>query len=230
MLFLIYIEGGVPVDRRVARTRRNIFYAFFRLVQTKPISEITVSELARHADIDRKTFYLHFQTVEDVYREFVQTIYTQVSEILTEAEERGQEHQKRIESGETLERPADVAPFDFVWFYDSLNRIMVENLAFFEKLSRDTTFMFLKNDFKNVLKQALMDHDSSLGDYQRSLYAEFIAAGAISLWTDWLQNKQVPLDQFRDSAIEVLREAWNMRGCRKTIAVNITDRVIPCDT
>ena len=39
------------------------------------------------------SFYLHFQTVEDVYREFVQTIYTQVSQILTEAEERGQEHQ-----------------------------------------------------------------------------------------------------------------------------------------
>ena len=33
-----------------------------------------------------------------------------------------------------------------------------------------------------------------------------------SLKTDWLQNKQMPLDQFRDSAIEVLREAWNMRG------------------
>ena len=29
------------MDRRVARTRRNIFYAFFRLVQTKPIDEIT---------------------------------------------------------------------------------------------------------------------------------------------------------------------------------------------
>lgn len=199
------------MDRRVARTRRNIFYAFFRLVQTKPIDEITVSELARHADIDRKTFYLHFQTVQDVYREFVQTIYAQVSQILTEAEQRGLEHQERLESGEVLERAADVAPFDFVWFYDSLNRIMVENLAFFEKLSKDTTFMFLKNDFKNVLKQALMDHDSGLGDYQGSLYAEFIAAGAISLWTDWLQNKQVPLDQFRDSAIKVLRDAWNMR-------------------
>lgn len=201
------------MDRRVARTRRNIFYAFFRLVQTKPISEITVSELARHADIDRKTFYLHFQTVQDVYREFVQTIYAQVSQILAESEQRGLEHQNRIESGEVLERASDVAPFDFVWFYDSLNQIMVENLAFFEKLSRDTTFMFLKNDFKNVLKQALMDHYSDWkGDYRQSLYAEFIAAGAISLWTDWLQNKQVPLDQFRDSAIEVLRKAWNMKG------------------
>lgn len=51
------------MDRRVARTKRNIYTAFFRLAQTKPISDITVSELARYADIDRKTFYLHFKTV-----------------------------------------------------------------------------------------------------------------------------------------------------------------------
>ena len=202
------------MDRRVARTKRNIFYAFFRLVQTKPINEITVSELARNADIDRKTFYLHFQTVQDVFGEFKQMIYEQVTEILAQAEQRGQEHQKQLEAGASLERAADVAPFDFVWFYDSLNRIMVENLSFFEKLSRDTTFMFLKNDFKNVLKQAIMDHyrdgDDVPGSYQQSLYAEFIAAGAISLWTDWLQNKQVPLEQFRDAAIEVLRDAWKL--------------------
>lgn len=89
---------------------------------------------------------------------------------------------------------------------------MIENLAFFEKLSRDATFMFLKNDFKNVLKLALLNHFCNRADkresYERSLYAEFISAGAISLWTDWLQNRQVSLEKFRDSAIEVLREAW----------------------
>jgi AcrR family transcriptional regulator len=58
------------MDRRVARTKKNIYYAFFQLVQTKAIDEITVSELARTADIDRKTFYLHYQTVQDVFVEF----------------------------------------------------------------------------------------------------------------------------------------------------------------
>ena len=200
------------MDRRVARTKRNIYTAFFRLVQTKPIREITVSELARHADIDRKTFYLHFKTVQDVFCEFKQMIYGQVLEILTEAERSGLEHQKKLDAGETLERAADVAPFDFVCFWDALDRIMIENLAFFEKLSKDTSFMFLKNDFKNVLKQALLDHfrdrEGDQGSYERDLHAEFISAGAIGLWTDWLQNRPVSLEKFRDTAIKVLREAW----------------------
>ncbi|MBQ1371132.1 MAG: hypothetical protein IIY38_08395 [Clostridia bacterium] len=202
------------MDRRVARTKKNIYYAFFRLVQTKAIDEISVSELARTADIDRKTFYLHYQTVQDVFLEFKQMIYDRLLEILAEAERRGKEHQAALDAGETLERAQDIAPFDFVYFYDSLNVIMIDNMAFLEKLSRDTTFMFLKNDFKNVMKQALIDYykewDGWESDYQSSLFAEFIAAGAISLWTDWLHHKQVPLDRFRDTAIEVLREAWKM--------------------
>lgn len=202
------------MDRRVARTKKNIYYAFFQLVQTKAIDEITVSELARTADIDRKTFYLHYQTVQDVFVEFKQMIYDRLLEILAEAERRGMEHQAELDAGKALERAENIAPFDFVYFYDSLNVIMMDNMAFFEKLSKDTTFMFLKNDFKNVLKQALMDYykdwEGWSSDYQASLYAEFIAAGAISLWTDWLHHKQVPLDVFRDAAIEVLREAWKM--------------------
>ena len=202
------------MDRRVARTKKNIYYAFFQLVQTKAIDEITVSELARTADIDRKTFYLHYQTVQDVFVEFKQMIHDRLLEILSEAERRGRENQEKLDAGETLERANDIAPFDFIYFYDSLNVIMMDNMAFFEKLSRDTTFMFLKNDFKNVLKQALMDHYKDWAgwssDYQASLYAEFVSAGAISLWTGWLHHKQVPLNEFRDSAIEVIREAWKM--------------------
>lgn len=202
------------MDRRVARTKKNIYYAFFQLVQTKAIDEITVSELARTADIDRKTFYLHYQTVQDVFVEFKQMIHDRLMEILAESERRGRENQAKLDAGEALERANDIAPFDFVYFYDSLNVIMMDNMAFFEKLSRDTTFMFLKNDFKNVLKEALLDYykgwDSWSSDYQASLYSEFVAAGAISLWTDWLHHKQVPLNEFRDSAIEVLREAWKM--------------------
>ena len=72
------------MDRRVARTKKNIYMAFFRLVQTKAIDDITVSELARTADIDRKTFYLHYQTVQDVFVEFKQMIYDSLLEILSE--------------------------------------------------------------------------------------------------------------------------------------------------
>lgn len=185
------------MDRRVARTKKNIYLAFFTLLQKKAMDEISVSELAREADVDRKTFYSHYQTVQDVFLEFKQGIYDRLMEVLDECED--------------PERPGDSEAFDFDHFYDAMNAIMIDNLAFFEKLSKDTGFMFLKNEFKNVLKQALLDHYEgrySADPYEAGLRAEFIAAGAISMWTDWLHHKQVPLDDFKEAAIRVLRGTW----------------------
>ncbi len=186
------------MDRRVARTKRSIYEAFFTLLQKKAMDDITVTELAALADIDRKTFYTHYQTVQDVYTEFKQSVYDEVIRTLEECETPGAEPGKE---------------FDFGLFYDRLHVVMTDNLAFFEKLSKDTSFMFLKNDFKNVLKQALNDYyrdKIDISDYKMNLYNDFIAAGTISMWTDWLHHKQVPLEEFRDTAIEVLREAWKM--------------------
>lgn len=46
-------------DRRVVRTRKAIREAFFKLMEDQDYHKITIASIAREADIDRKTFYLH---------------------------------------------------------------------------------------------------------------------------------------------------------------------------
>lgn len=53
-------------DRRVVRTRAAIDRAFRELLATMPYSKITVSAIARGAGINRKTFYLHYASVDDL--------------------------------------------------------------------------------------------------------------------------------------------------------------------
>ena len=45
-------EKDVRVDRRVVRTRKAILAAFEKLLEKKDLSEITISSIAREADID----------------------------------------------------------------------------------------------------------------------------------------------------------------------------------
>lgn len=56
-------------DRRVARTLRNIRRAFYELLAEKELEKITVSEITQRADIDRKTFYLHYASIEELVEE-----------------------------------------------------------------------------------------------------------------------------------------------------------------
>ena len=53
-------------DRRVRRTRTNIRRAFLELLDEKNYTQITVTELAERADINRKTFYAYYTGMEDL--------------------------------------------------------------------------------------------------------------------------------------------------------------------
>lgn len=53
-------------DRRVIKTKRAIHNAFVELVTTKDIKDITVRDIARLADINRKTFYNHYTDIGEL--------------------------------------------------------------------------------------------------------------------------------------------------------------------
>lgn len=72
-------QGGRPkLDRRVARTRYAIKDAFERLVVERGLDKVTVSAIAAEADIDRKTFYAHFGSVEGLLESIANDMVSQV--------------------------------------------------------------------------------------------------------------------------------------------------------
>lgn len=52
-------------DRRIERTRANVFRAMLDLVSTCDWHKITVKDLCNAADINKSTFYLHFSDMYD---------------------------------------------------------------------------------------------------------------------------------------------------------------------
>ena len=48
------------MDLRIQKTRAAIKSAFLELRRKKPIEKITVTELAKLAEINKATFYLHY--------------------------------------------------------------------------------------------------------------------------------------------------------------------------
>lgn len=53
-------------DRRVARTRSAIVNALTEVAREKPLSEVTITELADRAAVGRSTFYDHFESIESL--------------------------------------------------------------------------------------------------------------------------------------------------------------------
>lgn len=68
--------------RSAIRSRKMIKQAFVELMHTKDIQNITVTDVVRHADINRGTFYAHYQNTRAVLEEIENEIIDKMLEFL----------------------------------------------------------------------------------------------------------------------------------------------------
>lgn len=107
-------DFDVPcTDRRVRRTWHAIHSAFRALVARDGFRNITVSALAREANIDRKTFYLHYRGLDDLMAEEIRQIADQVAAALMPVSKGSA---MAVNLRETLERVADLFLADREFF------------------------------------------------------------------------------------------------------------------
>ncbi len=62
-------------DLRVKRTRKLVLDALIELTVQKGFSSLTVSDITKHAGINRATFYRHYQDKFDLLNKYAQTVY-----------------------------------------------------------------------------------------------------------------------------------------------------------
>ncbi|MQS76572.1 TetR/AcrR family transcriptional regulator [Companilactobacillus halodurans] len=72
------------VDRRVQKTNQALQLAFQKMTRTTSYRDITVKSLTQMAQINRKTFYLHYDSIDDFSNTFVNDIADKLLKLITE--------------------------------------------------------------------------------------------------------------------------------------------------
>ncbi len=62
------------VDRRIVRTQQQLKEALFDLAAHKTTDMITVKELTDHAGLNRGTFYLHYQGIDEFFEQLKEEV------------------------------------------------------------------------------------------------------------------------------------------------------------
>lgn len=63
-------------NKQVHKSKQWLVEALLTLMETSNFEEITVQEIAQHAQLDRRTFYRHFATKKDVIDYQIDIIFT----------------------------------------------------------------------------------------------------------------------------------------------------------
>ncbi len=166
-------NGGI--DRRIIKTKKAIRNAFKELVQQKDMSAISISELTKSANITRSTFYMYYETVEDVRSEIENEIINNIINRLGEAD--------------LLHSLANPYPLfailaEEVAQQDSDNRYILSSSnsgRLLDKISAKVTDMLM--DF-------IKTNNMEVGDIGRAKYIlAFVMAGTMECFQLWFNHK-----------------------------------------
>lgn len=62
------------LDLRIVKTKQSIHTAFVSLLHEKSYDKISIQDITKRANINRGTFYLHFQDKDDYTRQYLLTL------------------------------------------------------------------------------------------------------------------------------------------------------------
>ena len=69
-------------NQRIMITKRLLKEALIEILKGKPIEKVSVTELCERAEINRSTFYAHYNIPQDVLTEIKRDFATQIVEAL----------------------------------------------------------------------------------------------------------------------------------------------------
>lgn len=180
------------LDRRIVRSRNAILSAFERLLMEKPLADITVSAIAREANVDRKTFYVHFGTVDGLLDAIAEDVVEMIvdSVELTLASLGSDPNERALGAAETFFRTINEALCDNLM----LNRQLIENIPLDDFMARLREPLERKIAERDLLPHGLKDE---MFDY----YLAFLLSGIIGIYRTWaLSDGSVPIERISEVA------------------------------
>ena len=174
-------------DRRQIKTKKAIIGAFFALLQEKNISKITITELSKLANIDRKTFYLHYGSIAELYNDLGNMIVTLIK--------------KEIIDYSTNNK----TPYEL---FVNINDIINEKIDLFKDIAKNNDFSDFILRIKDILSEELINlygKKNTPASERFKLTTEFIASGTIAMYLKWLKgDANITMDELALLAAEMI--------------------------
>ncbi len=157
-------------DKRVIRTKKAIRTALFKLMESKDIASITISELTTLANVNRRTFYTHYSNITDIIDETESEIVEALDDLISQ-----------FDSASLVDSTYHI--------FIELNRLITDEYGFYFHLMKSDFRGVLVTRMKTVLKASA---DKILGRFTIpadekyiTLMSSFINAGFLNLFLEW---------------------------------------------
>ena len=197
-------------DRRFQKNKRELRRAFLELVMERGYQKLTISDITARADVNRMTFYSHYDAVEDIFREFVDDMEKEIADRISEETE-----------------------FSMDGFIAILNSVMYREIDFFRYVAKTDNCAEFKTAFKDSIGRLIqidLSHtdpghtnpgmETHLTDRQQKITSDLCAVCIAWSYLDWLAGEYgagTSLDEVMKITKQLLRDQLPWVSYRRSL-------------
>ncbi|KYG92154.1 MULTISPECIES: TetR-like C-terminal domain-containing protein [Metasolibacillus] len=182
----------MSVDLRIIKTKERLHESLIALLKEMPLEKIKISVLCQRAQINRGTFYLHYESVDALFADFFEQIIADLREAYLEPlRTKSQLKIKELD-------PKTVRIFHHIKKYESFYRIVFSKnvpLAYY--------YMLLEQITLNLQQSTnVSSYDEALREY----FVTYQANAIIGLALKWAQRDfQETAEELSEILVKILR-------------------------
>ncbi len=190
-------------DLRVVKTKKSISNAFIKLLAKKDFRSITITEIAKMAEINRKTFYNYYSSVDDIMKEIVDSSLLYIC-------------------GDTLDK------VDFKKLFENpelmfrrINSLIEEDFDTYTVLFKIEEPGNLLQKVEFMLKEKMIEFFLDKNEEDTAnimIFCEFCSSGIISAYRYWFNSSQkMPLEELAKKVCSMVQ------GCMESLSIKWTE-------
>lgn len=196
-------------ETQLNKSKKKLVMSLIEMSTDKSVDKITVSALAKRAGVDRKTFYLHYRSIDDVYKECDELVARSV--------------------GGFMKGIVVCNPKRRFKFFDELNRIIVENLEFFQDFLCSGAYTLFIDRVLSIIKDGLFEiidnehpqmskHDRAMLD----ICIDGMLSAVLTMYLSWFKDdRSLTLDEIGE--LSRISAANALNGFAQTYNIKFVD-------
>ena len=179
-------------NKRVLRTRASIREALIKATREKGLTRVTVTDIARLAGINRKTFYAYYDSIDDLIHKLELEIAAKLRPLI-----------------QTTNLTGDF--FDTFHFFGQFGTVLNADFDTYRLFYHAGLLPHLLETIKTDLIETFLaqydDDDPKMHTVYR-LFAEYAGAGLLGSFTWWIANPDIPLTEYATTIGNVTLSAF----------------------
>lgn len=190
-------------DLRVVKTKKSICEAFTKLLTQKDFRAITITDIAKMADVNRKTLYNYYSSIDDIMKEVVDISLSRLFGNTSD----------KVDFKKLFENPELI--------FKKLNSLIEEDFDTYAALFKieEPGNLLQKVEFMLKEKMTAFFLDKNPEDTTNIIiFCEYSSAGMISAYRYWFNSSQkIPLEELSKKVCHMLE------ACMESLSIQLTE-------